>query len=149
MEVIEQVIAFRLRERTLLRMIDEEKLTPDWLNDNWLRDHLAYLPLGTFVVTWFLVAVPGGEWQWWDRDGIVMVGQVAPFGAAVYGTGMYMWEKLGGPVWDRITRKKAIEKAREEGEERGSRQGHEEGYRSGYEDGLMQVRQEGSSTIVV
>lgn len=130
-------------------MIDEEKQDPDRSDDNWLRDHLAIVPIGTLVVTWFLVAVPSWDWQWWNGEGLVRIGQVAPFGAAVYGTGMFLWEKFVGLFWDQITRKGAIKKAKKAAEAMGHARGHEEGRQLGYEEGLRQGRQERTPTIAV
>ena len=112
-------------------MRDEEELSPYWVNNNWFRNHLAILPVGTLIATWLLLGLGAGEWHWWSclRD-LTIAGQVAPFGVAVYGTLAFIAE-MARRGWTILRREKAIEQARMEGDEEGFQRGLEEGRRHG------------------
>ena len=58
-----------------------------WLSDNWLSHHLTLIPLGTLATTWILLGITGAGFNWWsDPQSLLLAGQVAPFGAAIYGS---------------------------------------------------------------
>ena len=62
-------------------------LVTGWLRENWLSHHLALLPLGTLATTWILLCITGAGSNWWsDPQSLLLAGQVAPFGAAIYGS---------------------------------------------------------------
>ena len=57
-----------------------------WFGRNWLSHHLAFIPIGTWGATWLLLDLTGAESDWWANwTALQNAGQVAPFGAAVYG----------------------------------------------------------------
>ena len=99
----------------------------EWLRDNWLKVHLAISPLGTFLVTWVLVATIGPG-QWWDSgDSLGLTGQAVPLGGVLYGSGILVLEVLFRMLWALAQRQKDIEKWRKEGKEEGRKEGREEG----------------------
>ena len=58
-----------------------------WLSENWLSHHLTLIPLGTLATTWILLGITGAGFNWWsDPQSLLLAGQVAPFGAAIYGS---------------------------------------------------------------
>ena len=112
-------------------MADKEEQAAARVSDNWFNDHLASVPIGTFIVTWALMLSTTGAWQWWSsEEDLKLGGQVAPFGAAVYGVLMLLAERVGRKLWIRFRRIRAIAKAREEGYEKGYTEGYEEGLRA-------------------
>ena len=75
--------------------------------------------LGTHPLSWFdRLTMSRGRprtwipWQWWssERD-LILAGQVAPFGAAVYGAAMFLVERISRMFWAWAQRDKDIEKA--------------------------------------
>ena len=64
-----------------------------WLSENWLSHHLTLIPLGTLATTWILLGITGAGFNWWsDPQSLLLAGQVAPFGAAIYGSLMLFLE---------------------------------------------------------
>ena len=58
-----------------------------WLSGNWLSHHLTLIPLGTLATTWILLGITEAGSNWWsDPQSLLLAGQVAPFGAAIYGS---------------------------------------------------------------
>ena len=106
---------------SLLRiMSDNEIQGPEWLGSSWISYHLAIVPIGTFFVTWILLGFGAGAWLWWaSTDELKLAGQIAPFGASIYGTVMLAGDRLFRKGWTLFRREKAIEKARGEGKEEG------------------------------
>ena len=97
-------------------MQDERGSPPDWVNNNWFRNHLAIAPAGTMIVTWILLATTGDAWQWWsDNVHLKTAGQVAPFGAALYGTVMFSVERIARVLVKAFRYDKDTERARKEG----------------------------------
>ena len=93
------------------------------LEENWLQLHLALAPLGTLLVTWLLWISGGDGWQWWSsRDSSGQMGQIVPLGAVVYGSIIFVIERVGRMFWALAQRQKDIEKGRQEGRERLIRQ---------------------------
>ena len=89
-----------------------------WLEENWLQLHLALAPLGTLVVTWLLWLSAGDGWQWWNnRADMEQMGQIVPWGAVVYGSIIFVIERLGRMFWALAQREKDIEKGRQQGRE--------------------------------
>ena len=75
-------------------------------------------PLGTLVVTWLLWLSAGDGWQWWNnRNNLEQIGQVVPWGAVVYGSIIFVIERLGRMFWALAQREKDIEKGRQKGRE--------------------------------
>ena len=65
----------------------------EWLGNNWLGNHLAFIPIGTWVTTWLLVDITGAPSNWWvEWEALQNMGQAAPFGAATYGAFMLPME---------------------------------------------------------
>lgn len=112
-------------------MEDKEEQAPGWVSNNWFSYHLAIVPIGTLIVTWALLFSTAGAWQWWSREeDLKLAGQVAPFAAAIYGTFMFLAERIGRRAWIFYRREKAFEEARKESFDRGYEVGYEEGLRA-------------------
>ena len=93
----------------------------------WVRYHLAIVPIGTVVATTSLLLSTGSKWQWWgSQTDLVLAGQVAPFGAVVYGTAMFLLERIGRMFWALLQRDKDIEKGRKEGLSEGIQRGQQQ-----------------------
>ena len=91
-----------------------EGQAPPWVSRNWLTYHLALVPIGTVAATTLLLFSTGSQWQWWTSEqDLVLAGQVAPFGVAVYGAAMFLVEEAGRMFWALTQRDKDIEKAQE------------------------------------
>ena len=75
------------------------------------------------MVTWLLWISGGDGWQWWSsRDSSGQMGQIVPLGAVVYGSIIFVIERVGRMFWALAQRQKDIEKGRKEGRERLIRQ---------------------------
>lgn len=104
-----------------------EGSAPPWVSDNWLSYHLAVVPIGTLLATTLLLLLTGSEWQWWgNQANLMLAGQLAPFGAAVYGTAMFLAERVGRMFWALAQRKRDIEKGRQEGRQEGREEREQE-----------------------
>jgi hypothetical protein len=108
-----------------MKYVQREDTDQGWVSSNWFRYHLAIVPIGTVGVTTLLLFLTGDGWHWWSqpRD-LVRAGQVAPFGAVVYGTAMFLVENLLRKVWE--IRNNDIKKARKEGFQEGRDAGRNE-----------------------
>ena len=95
-----------------------------WLSDNWLSHHLTLIPLGTLATTWILLGITGAGFNWWsDPQSLLLAGQVAPFGAAIYGSLMLPLEiGVRFMFWAIQQVIKQNDKIREEGRKEGRRQ---------------------------
>ena len=70
-----------------------------------------------------LLLLTGSKWHWWSSAAdLLLAGQVAPFGAAIYGTAMFLLERMSRMFWALAQRKKDIEKWRQEGREERERE---------------------------
>ena len=100
----------------------------NWLRENWLRVHVALVPIGTLAATWLLQSAAGHPWQWWQSsESIAAMGQAIPLGAAIYGSLISILEGIVRMFWALGQIAKDIEKWRAEGREQGRQQGRAEG----------------------
>ena len=100
----------------------------NWLRENWLRVHVALVPIGTLAATWLLQFAAGQSWQWWQSsESIAAMGQAIPLGAALYGSLISILEGIVRMFWALGQIAKDIEKWRSEGREEGRQQGREQG----------------------
>ena len=112
----------------LIMFARRRSLAGRWISYNWLSYHLAFAPIGTVTATWLLLGFAAGNWEWWrSQDHLIVAGQVAPFGAVVYGTSAFLVERVGRLVWILIRRDEDVDKARRDGIEQGRREGREQG----------------------
>ena len=111
-----------------------------WLVENWLRVHVALVPIGTLAATWLLRFAVGQPWQWWQSsESIAAMGQTIPLGAAIYGSLISILEGIVRMFWALAQIAKDIDKWRAEGREQGRVEGREEGREQGREEGRQQV----------
>ena len=98
-----------------------------WLVENWLRVHVALVPIGTLAATWLLRLAAGQSWQWWQTsESIASMGQAIPLGAAIYGSLISILEGIVRMFWALAQIAKDIDKWRAEGREEGRQQGRQE-----------------------
>ena len=98
-----------------------------WLVENWLRVHVALVPIGTLAATWLLRLAAGQSWQWWQSaESIAEMGQTIPLGAAIYGSLISILEGIVRMFWALAQIAKDIDKWRAEGREEGRQQGRQE-----------------------
>ena len=91
-----------------------------WLLENWLRVHVALVPIGTLAATWLLRFAVGQPWQWWQSsESIAAMGQTIPLGAALYGSLISILEGIVRMFWALAQIAKDIDKWRAEGREQG------------------------------
>ena len=91
-----------------------------WLVENWLRVHVALVPIGTLAATWLLRLAAGQSWQWWQNaESIAAMGQAIPLGAALYGSLISILEGIVRMFWALAQIAKDIDKWRAEGREQG------------------------------
>ena len=99
----------------------------NWLRENWLRVHVALVPIGTLAATWLLRLAAGQPWQWWQSsESMAAMGQTIPLGAALYGSLISILEGIVRMFWALGQIAKDIEKWRAEGREEGRQQGRQE-----------------------
>ena len=104
-----------------------ESSIPTWVSSNWLSYHLAVVPIGTVATTTLLLFLVGSEWHWWSGGtDLLLSGQIAPFGAAVYGAAMFLAERIFRMFWALAQRKRDIEKGLQKGREEGREEGREQ-----------------------
>ena len=116
----------------------------NWLRENWLRVHVALVPIGTLAATWLLRFAVGQSWQWWQSaESMAAMGQTIPLGAALYGSLISILEGIVRMFWALGQIAKDIDKWRSEGREEGREQGREEGREQGREEGREEGRQQG------
>ena len=90
----------------------------NWLRENWLQLHLAFVPIGTLAATWLLWISGGDGWQWWNnRADMEQMGQMAPLGAAVYGSLILVIEGVVRMFWALSRILDDIEKRRQQRQE--------------------------------
>ena len=108
----------------------------NWLRENWLRVHVALVPIGTLAATWLLRFAVGQPWQWWQStESIAAMGQAIPLGAAIYGSLISILEGIVRMFWALGQIAKDIDKWRSEGRE----QGRVEGRQQGREEGRQEI----------
>ena len=114
-----------------MECVKGEQQAPTQGNSGWLSIYLPTVPLGAVAVTWILLGFMEDSWLWWSGGGeLIRAGQVAPFGAVVYGAVMYLLEKTTRFFWPRIGRRPVrwiIKKALQEGIRLGRQMAEEEG----------------------
>ena len=99
----------------------------NWLRENWLRVHVALVPIGTLAATWLLRLAVGQPWQWWQSsESIAAMGQTIPLGAALYGSLISILEGIVRMFWALGQIAKDINKWRAEGREEGRAEGRRE-----------------------
>ena len=114
----------------------------NWLRENWLRVHVALVPIGTLAATWLLRFAVGQSWQWWQSgESIAAMGQTIPLGAALYGSLISILEGIVRMFWALGKIAEDINKWRAEGREQGLKEGLELA-RKEREEGRQQGRQE-------
>ena len=114
----------------------------NWLRENWLRVHVALVPIGTLAATWLLRLAAGQSWQWWQSsESIAAMGQAIPLGAALYGSLISIMEGIVRMFWALGKIAEDINKWRAEGREQGLKEGLELA-RKEREEGREQGRQE-------
>ena len=92
----------------------------NWLRENWLRVHVALVPIGTLAATWLLRLAAGQPWQWWQSsESMAAMGQAIPLGAAIYGSLISILEGIARMFWALAQIAKDIDKWRAEGREQG------------------------------
>ena len=112
----------------------------NWLRENWLRVHVALVPIGTLAATWLLRLAIGQTWQWWQSaESIAAMGQTIPLGAAIYGSLISILEGIVRMFWALGQIAKDIDKWRSEGREQGRVEGREEGRQQGREQGRQEL----------
>ena len=112
----------------------------NWLRENWLRVHVALVPIGTLAATWLLRFAVGQAWQWWQSsESIAAMGQTIPLGAALYGSLISILEGIVRMFWALGQIAKDIDKWRSEGREQGRVEGREEGRQQGREQGRQEL----------
>ena len=115
----------------------------NWLRENWLRVHVALVPIGTLAATWLLQFAVGQSWQWWQSaESMAAMGQTIPLGAAIYGSLISILEGIVRMFWALGQIAKDINTWRAEGREQGLKEGLELA-RKEREEGREQGRQEG------
>ena len=113
-----------------------------WLVENWLRVHVALVPIGTLAATWLLRFAVGQSGQWWQSsESIAAMGQTIPLGAAIYGSLISILEGIVIMFWALAQIAKDIDKWRAEGREQGLKEGLELA-RKERDEGREQGRQE-------
>ena len=111
----------------------------NWLRENWLRIHVALVPIGTLAATWLLRFAVGQPWQWWQSsESIAAMGQAIPLGAVIYGSAISILEGIVRMFWALGQIAKDIDKWRSEGRE----QGREEGRQQGRQELLKQLAEQ-------
>ena len=119
----------------------------NWLRENWLRVHVALVPIGTLAATWLLRLAAGQSWQWWQTsESIAAMGQAIPLGAALYGSLISILEGIVRMFWALGKIAEDINKWRAEGREQGLKEGlelarkeREEGRQEGREAGRQEL----------
>ena len=124
----------------------------NWLRENWLRVHVALVPIGTLAATWLLQFAVGQSWQWWQSsESIAAMGQAIPLGAAIYGSLISILEGIVRMFWALGQIAKDIDKWRSEGREQGREQGLKEGLelaRKEREQGRQEGREAGRQEVL-
>ena len=122
-----------------------------FVQERWLRLHLAFAPYGSLLVTW-LITLGVGAWQWNNRDNLAMAGQMIPLGATCYAGLIVLIERAARMFWALAQREKDRarwrEEALKEGREEGLEKGREKGLEEGREEGLEEGRENERTRIV-
>jgi len=134
-----------------------------WLGGNWLGHHLALIPVGTLLTAWLLLGASGGGWAWWSSvQGLVTIGQITPFAAAVYGAAVLpieagvrlMFWAISEVLKERKRWSDALAAAqagqataRDEGRTEGLEEGRQEGRTEAHEELRQQIMETGEIVV--